>query len=76
MEEAYKLFVAPGDYRVTHDADLSVHADVVRFTIQLTHAKAPHLDETAWAARVFLHLDEAGRIREDYHLTVQPLPAA
>jgi hypothetical protein len=29
----------------------------------------------AWAARVFLVLDENGRMRADYQLTVQPLAA-
>ncbi|MEY9877154.1 hypothetical protein ABH931_006678 [Streptacidiphilus sp. MAP12-33] len=33
-------------------------------------------ETTAWAARAFLLLAEDGRIREDYHLTVQALTDA
>ncbi|MFI1768920.1 hypothetical protein ACH41H_43770 [Streptomyces sp. NPDC020800] len=45
-------------------------------TIQLTYAKGPQAGEVAWAARAFLVLDDDGRILQDYHLTVQPLPEA
>ncbi|MFJ9855597.1 nuclear transport factor 2 family protein [Streptomyces sp. NPDC101150] len=76
VTEAYGLFVASGEYHVTDDKHVTVHADVVMFTIQLTYAKGPQVDEVAWAARVFLVLDDDGRIVQDYHLTVQPLPAA
>ncbi|NUS12757.1 MAG: nuclear transport factor 2 family protein [Streptomyces sp.] len=73
---AYELFVASGDYRVTDENHVTVHDDIVVLTIQLTHAKGPRSGEVAWAARVFLLLDEDGRIRQDYQLTVQPLPPA
>ena len=76
LAEAYGLFVASGAFRVTHDQHVTVHDDVVMLTIQLTHAKGPQADEVAWAARVFLVLDGDGRILQDYHLTVQPLPQA
>ncbi|MDH6120764.1 nuclear transport factor 2 family protein [Kitasatospora sp. GAS204B] len=76
VAEAYGLLVAPGEYHVTDDDHVTVHGDVVMFTIQLTYAKGPQVGEVAWAARVFLVLDEDGRIRQDYHLTVQPLPEA
>jgi hypothetical protein len=76
VAEAHGLFVATGEYHVTDDNHVTVHDDVVMFTIQLTHAKGPQADEVAWAARVFLVLDDDGRILQDYHLTVQPLPEA
>ncbi|MFE5587794.1 hypothetical protein [Kitasatospora sp. NPDC056531] len=76
VAEAYGLFVASGEYHVTHDNHVTVHDDVVKFTIQLTYAKGPRTGEVAWAARVFLVLDGSGRILQDYHLTVQPLPEA
>ncbi|GGU84420.1 hypothetical protein GCM10010211_57990 [Streptomyces albospinus] len=76
VAEAYGLFVASGEYHITGDNHVTVHDDVVVFTIQLTYANGPHADELAWAARVFLVLDDDGRILQDYHLTVQPLPEA
>ena len=45
------------------------HDGIVVFTIQLRTQAA----EVAWAARVFLLLDDDGRIREDYQLTVKPV---
>ncbi|MEU5535755.1 nuclear transport factor 2 family protein [Streptomyces sp. NPDC020362] len=75
VSEAYGLFVASGEYHVTDDNHVTVHDDVVMFTIRLTYAKGPQADEVAWAARVFLVLGD-GRIVQDYHLTVQPLPEA
>jgi hypothetical protein len=76
VAEAQGLFVATGDYHVTGDNHVTVHGDVVMLTIQLTYAKGPRTGEVAWAARVFLVLDNDGRILQDYHLTVQPLPGA
>jgi hypothetical protein len=76
VAEAYGLFVASGEYHVTDNNHVTVHDDVVMFTIQLTYATGPQADEVAWAARVFLVLDDDGRIVQDYHLTVQPLPEA
>lgn len=66
---AYQEFVASGRYAVTAAGDVTRHADIVIFTIQLT---APD-GEVAWAARVFLLLGTGGLIREDYQLTVKPL---
>src|SRR5690349_6709999 len=66
---AYDTFVGSGAYTVTSAGDLAVHGDIVTFTVQLAAG-----DEVAWAARVFLLLD-GDRIREDYQLTVKPLPA-
>ena len=75
VAEAYDAFVGSGKYLVAAADDLSVHGDVVMFTIQLLPSQ-PHDDgKPAWTARVFLLVDEHGRILEDYHLTVQPLEA-
>ncbi|MEV5879942.1 nuclear transport factor 2 family protein [Streptomyces sp. NPDC052101] len=76
VAEAYGLFVASGEYHITHDDHVTVHDDIVMFTVQLTYATGHRADEVAWAARVFLVLDDDGRILQDYHLTVQPLPEA
>jgi hypothetical protein len=45
------------------------HDDIITLTIQLTTPGG----EIAWAARVFLVLDDGDLIREDYQLTVTPL---
>ncbi|MFG1811745.1 nuclear transport factor 2 family protein [Streptomyces sp. NPDC049040] len=74
VAEAYGLFVGSGDYRVSHDGHVTVHGDIVVLTIRLEYAGGPQAGEVAWAARVFLLLDADGRILQDYHLTVQPLP--
>lgn len=68
---AYEEFVASGRYAVGCAGDLARHQDIVSFTIQLAGPEG----EVAWAARVFLLLNDNGTIREDYHLTVQPLAA-
>ncbi len=67
---AYGEFVENGAYTVGFGDDVTVHDDVVMFTVQLVAD-----DEVAWAARVFLVLGEDGLIRQDYQLTVKPLPA-
>ncbi|MER6565546.1 nuclear transport factor 2 family protein [Streptomyces sp. NPDC001093] len=74
VTEAHGLFVASGEYHVTHDDHVTVHEDVAMFTTQLTYATGPRAGEVAWAARVFLVLDDDGRILQDYQLTVRPLP--
>jgi class 3 adenylate cyclase len=71
VREAYEQFVASGEYALTSPGDVTRHDDIVTFTVQLT----THDGEVAWAARVFLLLGPDGRIREDYQLTVKPLPA-
>lgn len=67
---AYQEFVASGRYAVTAASDVTRHDDIITLTIQLA---APG-GEIAWAARVFLLLDAGDLIREDYQLTVKPLP--
>ncbi len=76
VAEAYNLFVGSGEYHVTRDGHVTIHDDVVILTIQLEYAKGDQEGKVAWAARVFLVLDDDGRISQDYHLTVRPLPAA
>jgi hypothetical protein len=71
VREAHEQFVAGGEYALTSPGDVTRHDDIVTFTVQLT----THDGEVAWAARVFLLLGPDGRIREDYQLTVKPLPA-
>jgi len=68
---AYEAFVASGKYAVTSAGDVTRHDDIVIFTAQL---RTP--DGTVdWEARVFLLLGPGNLIREDYQLTVKPLPA-
>lgn len=76
IAHAYEQFAAQGEYRVSGDGHVTVHDDIIRLTIQLEHARGPQTGQVAWAARVFLVLDHDGRILQDYHVTVQPLPAA
>ena len=76
ITEAHDAFVASGTFHVTAADDVTEHDDVTVFTIQLIHRQGAETGQVAWAARVFLVLDKHGLIREDYHLTVQPLAAA
>ena len=78
VTEAHEAFVANGAYTAAGGEDAARHDDVVVFTIRLDHAdRTTHpAGDTAWSARVFLLLDEEGRVRADYQLTVQPLVAA
>jgi hypothetical protein len=71
VTRAYEAFVATGKYDVTSAGDMSRHDDIITFTAQLT----THGGEVDWAARVFLLVGSDGIIREDYQLTVKPLPA-
>jgi hypothetical protein len=66
---AYQEFVGSGRYAASAASDVTRHDDIVTLIIQLS---APS-GEIAWAARVFLLLDAAGLIKEDYQLTVKPL---
>ena len=71
VRDAYEKFVASGDYALTAAGDVTRHDDIVTFTVQLTTPDG----DVAWAARVFLLVGPDGLIREDYQLTVKPLPA-
>ena len=75
IAEAHQAFVASGRYTVASAADVTVHGDIVTFTIQLISAGGDRAGQVAWAARVFLVLGADGLIRQDYQLTVQPLAA-
>lgn len=75
VAEAHEAFVANATYTASGGDDATVHGDIVSFTIRLDHAQGEDAGETAWSARVFLVLDEDGRVREDYQLTVKPLAA-
>jgi hypothetical protein len=68
---AHQAFVADGKYTVAGPGDVTCHGDIVMFTAQLV-TPAGDVD---WASRVFLLLAADGRIKEDYQLTVKPLPA-
>ncbi|WP_433891800.1 hypothetical protein [Streptomyces sp. CA-111067] len=70
---SYDQFVATGEYAIRTAGDAAGHGDVVTFTVQLIALGGDAAGEPAWSARVFLLLDEDGIIREDYHVTVQPL---
>ena len=70
VTRAYEAFVASGKYAITFADDVARHGDIVTFTVQLS---APS-GEIDWSARVFLVLDSDNLIREDYHLTIKPLP--
>jgi hypothetical protein len=72
ISHAYTEFVESGTYTVGHADDATCHHDIVTFTIQLVSNSD---GQVAWAARIFLLLDDAARIREDYQLTIQALPA-
>ena len=68
---AHEAFVANGKYTVAGAGDVTQHGDIVTFTAQLVTPAG----EVDWASRVFLLLDADGRIREDYQLSMKPLPA-
>jgi hypothetical protein len=71
VARAYQAFVADGKYTIAGLGDVTRHGDIAAFTAQLVTPEG----EVDWAARVFLLLDADGRIREDYQLTIKPLPA-
>jgi hypothetical protein len=72
VAHAYEEFVATGKYDVTWAGDMARHDDIITFTSQLTTPGG----QVDWAARVFLLVGPDGLIKEDYHLTVKPLPPA
>ena len=72
VTRAYEAFVATGKYDVTSAGDAAQHGDIITFTAQLTTPDG----EVDWAARVFIQIGPDDLIREDYQLTVKPLPPA
>ena len=71
VAEAYEEFVANRKFAVTSANDATGHHGAITFTIQLVTGDG----DLAWAARVFLILDEDDLIRYDYQFTVKPLAA-
>jgi ketosteroid isomerase-like protein len=67
---AYDAFIGNGKYTLTGAHDASAHGDIATFTVHLTEASG----EAAWTARVFLRIGPDGRVQEDYHVVVKPLP--
>jgi hypothetical protein len=67
---AYDAFIGNGKYTLTGADDVSVHGDIATFTVHL----ADDSGEAAWTARVFLLVGPDGRVQEDYHIVVKPLP--
>lgn len=68
---AYDAFVGSGRFTLTGGDDVSAHGDVTAFTV---HLADPATGEPAWTARVFLLTGPDGRIQEDYHIVIKPLP--
>ncbi|HXJ28760.1 MAG TPA: hypothetical protein VNH17_23840 [Streptosporangiaceae bacterium] len=68
---AYQAFVATGKYTVEGADDVTCHGDIVMFTAYLVTPDGA----VDWSSRIFLLLDDDGRIRDDYQLTTKPLPA-
>jgi hypothetical protein len=75
---AYEAFIGNGKYVGRSAGDLTVHDDLLRFTVELREPASAGAQpgELAWAARVFLLLDEDGLVRQSYQITVKPLPPA
>jgi hypothetical protein len=71
VNSPYQAFVASGKYSIEGAGDVTRHDDIVMFTVQLVTPEGT----VDFATRVFLLLADDGRIREDYQLTVKPLPA-
>ena len=69
---AYDAFIGSGRFTLTGGDDVSVHGDVAAFTV---HLADPATREPAWTARVFLLVAPGGRVQEDYHIVIKPLPA-
>lgn len=75
VARAYDTFFANGEYVGGYDEDLTVHQDILRFTMNLAVPGDGEPDEIAWVARVFLLLDDDGKVQQSYHVTLQALPA-
>jgi hypothetical protein len=75
---AHDTLIGNGKYVGRFADDLTVHDDLLRFTIELREPAADEagLGELAWAARVFLLMDEDGLVQQSYQITVKPLPPA
>ena len=78
VKTAYEAFIGNDKYVGRFGDDLTVHDDLLRFTIELRERTEQdgELGELAWAARVFLLLDDDGLVQQSYQVTVKPLPPA
>lgn len=72
VTRAYEAFFGSGKYTLTAEDDITVHDDMARFTIHLTEPGG----ENAWTARVILLVSPDGKVLEDYHVVIKPLPPA
>ena len=70
VARAYEAFIGSGTYALTGGDDVTVHDDIVTFTVHLTEPSG----EAAWTTRVFLLIGPGGRVQEDYHVVIKPLP--
>jgi hypothetical protein len=78
VARAYDSFFANERFIGGYDEDLTVHQDILQFTITMcepVEGKPGELGEVAWAARVFLLLDEQGAVLQSYQVAVKALPA-
>jgi hypothetical protein len=75
VARAHDAFFATGRYVAGYDEDLTVHQDILRFTITLSEPANGKPGELAWSARTFLLLDDDGKVQQSYQVTVKALPA-
>ena len=75
VARAYEAFFATNSFVAGYDEDLTVHQDILRFTITLSEPANGKPAELAWSARVFLLLDDDGKVQQSYQVTLKPLPA-
>jgi hypothetical protein len=70
VTRAYDAFIGSGKYTLTGADDVTVHDDIVKFSVHLAEPSG----EAAWTARVFALVGPDGMVREDYHVVIKPLP--
>lgn len=61
VARAYEAFFATNRFIAGYDEDLTVHQDILRFTITLSEPANGKPAELAWSARVFLLLESSLR---------------
>lgn len=70
VTRAYNAFFGSGKFTLTGGDDITVHGDIAKFTIHLTEPGGTN----AWTARVILVTGQDGKVQEDYHVVIKPLP--
>jgi hypothetical protein len=75
VTRAHDTFFATGRFVGGYDQDLTVHQDILRFTLTLSEPADGGPGELAWAARAFLLLDDNGKVQQSYQVAVKALPA-